>query len=234
MRTSSKPSWLSLELLLQLGIVVVLIPLLPLLITQRWDWWQAWVYALVFAGGFVVSRLLLARKHPDLLAERARGLDHPDAKEWDRTLAPLVALGGAAIPLVAGLDVRFGWSEGFGLLAEMLGLAVMLAGYVLATWALLENRFFSGMVRIQTERGHEVVSSGPYRWVRHPGYVGALLSYLGTSFLLDSAWALLPVLAITGVLVIRTRLEDETLQAELAGYREYAARTRFRLLPGIW
>jgi protein-S-isoprenylcysteine O-methyltransferase Ste14 len=90
------------------------------------------------------------------------------------------------------------------------------------------------MVRIQTERGHQVVSSGPYRWLRHPGYAGALLTYLATPFFLDSRWALLAALFLTVVLVIRTSLEDRTLQEELTGYREYAGRVRFRLLPGVW
>jgi protein-S-isoprenylcysteine O-methyltransferase Ste14 len=99
---------------------------------------------------------------------------------------------------------------------------------------LIENRFFSGMVRIQTDRGHHVISSGPYRWVRHPGYTGALLTYLATPIFLDSLWAFFPVLLLTMVLVIRTRLEDRTLHQKLDGYRDYASRVRYRLLPGVW
>ncbi len=154
---------------------VVVAPFLPLLISQQWDWWQAWVYAIVSILGFVISRALAARRHPDLLAERARMLRHEDAKPWDKTLAPLVGLGGAMIPLVAGLDALFGWSAGFSLPIEVLALAAILVGYALGSHALIENAYFSGMVRIQTDRGQRVVSSGPYRWVRHPGYVGALL-----------------------------------------------------------
>ncbi len=116
----------------------------------------------------------------------------------------------------------------------MVGLALLLAGYALASYALIENAYFSGMVRIQTDRGHQVVSSGPYRWVRHPGYTGALLAYLGTPLLLDSIWALLPAVFLTVALIIRTRLEDQTLQAELDGYRDYAQRVRYRLLPPVW
>lgn len=111
---------------------------------------------------------------------------------------------------------------------------MILAGYSLGTYALIENRFFSGMVRIQTERGHQVVSSGPYRWIRHPGYVGALLTYWFTPLFLDSLWAFIPVAFITIVLIIRTHWEDRTLQNELAGYREYALRVRYRLIPGVW
>jgi protein-S-isoprenylcysteine O-methyltransferase Ste14 len=213
---------------------VVVAPFLPLLISQQWDWWQAWVYALVSIAGFVISRVLAARRNPGLLAERSRFLQHEDAKPWDKTLAPLVGLGGALVPLVAGLEARFGPLAGFSLPIELAALAILVAGYALASYALIENAYFSGMVRIQTDRGQRVISSGPYRWVRHPGYVGALLVYLATPFLLDSVWTLLPALFLTAVLIIRMRLEDQTLQAELPGYHDYAGRVRYRLLPGVW
>jgi protein-S-isoprenylcysteine O-methyltransferase Ste14 len=117
---------------------------------------------------------------------------------------------------------------------KILALIILLAGYALGSYALIENRFFSGMVRIQADRGQQVVSSGPYRWVRHPGYAGALWSYLAMPLFLDSAWAYLPVVFLTIVLVIRTALEDRTLQDELQGYRDYTKRVRYRLLPGVW
>jgi len=109
-----------------------------------------------------------------------------------------------------------------------------MAGYALSSWALVENRFFSGMVRIQTDLGHQVVSSGPYRWMRHPGYAGALLGYLVTPLFLDSALAFLPTLFTSGLYLTRTALEDRTLQNELPGYAEYARRVKYRFLPGIW
>lgn len=147
----------------QLLLFVVVAPFLPLLISRRWQWWEAWVYAIVGVLGFGVSRLLAARRHPDLLAERARFMRHPDAKSWNRILAPLLGLGGAALPLVAGFDALLGWSAGFSLPLKIVALVSMLAGLALATYALMENRFFSGMVRIQTDRGHYVISSGPSR-----------------------------------------------------------------------
>jgi protein-S-isoprenylcysteine O-methyltransferase Ste14 len=199
------------RVVVQMLVFIVVVPFLPLLISGHWDWWEAWTYALIGIFGFVIGRALVARRHPDLLAERARFLKHEDAAPWDKRLAPLVGLGGALVPLVA-----------------------ILAGYALGSYALLANRFFSGMVRIQAERGHHVVSNGPYRWVRHPGYAGALLTYLATPIFLDAAWAFLPALFLTIVLVIRTRLEDRTLQEQLEGYRDYAARVHFRLLPGVW
>lgn len=226
---------LTLRVLLLSFLFVVVGPFLPLLISQQWDWWQAWVYAVVSIVGFVISRALAARRHPDLLAERARSLQtRENAKPWDKTLAPIVALGGSLVALAAGLDARYGWSAGFGLPVELLALAVLVAGYALGSYALIENAYFSGVVRIQADRGQHVVSSGPYRWLRHPGYAGTLLAYLATPFLLDSAWALLPALFLAAVLILRTRLEDQTLQAELDGYRDYAQRVRYRLLPGVW
>ena len=213
---------------------IVVIPFLPLLISRRWDWWEAWTYAAISIFGFAISRALAARRHPDLLAERARFLQHEDAAPWDKVLSPLVGLGGGLLPLVAGLDALFGWSAPFGLPVKTGALVTILLGYALASYALIENRFFSGMVRLQTDRGHRVVSSGPYRWMRHPGYAGALLAYLGTPLFLDSPWAFLPAAFLTVVLIIRTRLEDRFLQEELQGYRDYADRVRYRLVPGIW
>jgi protein-S-isoprenylcysteine O-methyltransferase Ste14 len=141
---------------------------------------------------------------------------------------------GVAILLLAGLDERFGWSTAFGWPVKILALALLLAGYALSSYALIENRFFSSEVRIQAERGHHAVSSGPYRWVRHPGYAGGLLTYIATPLLLDTPWAFLPTALVIVLTVVRTALEDRTLQAELAGYREYAGRVRYRLLPGVW
>jgi protein-S-isoprenylcysteine O-methyltransferase Ste14 len=231
---SNPPRSISLRVIIQVLVFVVVVPFLPLLISGRWGWWEAWVYAIIGILGFAISRFLAARRHPDLLAERARMLRHADAKSWDRVLAPLVGIGGALIPLVAGLEARDNWSTTFSLPVIFVSLVVILAGYVLGSYALIENRFFSGMVRIQFDRGHQVVSSGPYRWMRHPGYVGALLAYLATPFFLDSTWAFIPAVFLSIVLIIRTQLEDRVLQEELPGYREYAVRVRYRLLPGVW
>lgn len=213
---------------------IVVVPSLPLLFSWRWGWWEAWVYAAIAILGFVVSRALAARHHPDLLAERARFLRHENAEPWDRVLAPLVGLGGGLVPLVAGLDARFGWSPPFSLPLKIVALCLILAGYALGSHALIENAYFSGMVRLQTDRGQRVVTSGPYRWVRHPGYAGSLVVYLATPVFLDSAWTFVPALFVTIVLVIRTDLEDRALRERLDGYREYAGEVRYHLVPGVW
>lgn len=213
---------------------VVGVPFLPLLISWRWGWWEAWAYAAISILGFAISRALAARRHPDLLAERARGLAQSEAKSWDRILAPLMALGGGMIPLVAGLDQRFGCSAPFTPVLKGLALLLLPGGYGLAAYALIVNAFFSGVVRIQEERGHRVVSSGPYRWIRHPGYAGALLTYVATPVLLDARWAFLPAAFVTLALMVRTYLEDRALREELEGYAAYARRVRSRVIPGVW
>ncbi len=222
------------KIVAQLLIVIVLIPFLPLLISWRWNWWEAWAYAAVSIVGFIGSRVLVARRNPDLLSERARMLDHENAEPWDRYLAPIVGVGSGVIPLIAGLEAL--WTPGpvYGPAIKLTALMVLVAGYALGSYALLENRFFSGMVRIQTDRGHRVVSTGPYGWIRHPGYTGALLAFTAVPFLLDGRWAVLAVIGLGVALVIRTHLEDRTLQAGLPGYTDYARRVRFRLVPGIW
>jgi protein-S-isoprenylcysteine O-methyltransferase Ste14 len=222
------------RVVIQLLFFIVVIPSLPLLVSWRWDWWEAWVYVLVGILNFAISRVLAARRHPDIIAERARMMQHEDAQPWDKILVPLAGLGGISVLLVAGLDELFGWSPPFSLPLKILSLLVILAGCVLSSYALIENRFFSGMVRLQTDRGHQVVSTGPYRWMRHPGYAGALLIYLVIPVFLNSFWAFLPTVLVIILSVIRTALEDRFLQAELDGYRDYARRVRYRLLPGVW
>lgn len=222
------------RVVVQVLLFIVLLPFLPLLISGRWGWWEAWLYGLTYMGGFAVSRLLAARRHPELVVERAQTLQREDAAPWDRRLFPLLMLASISIVVVAGLDERFGWSGGFPVVLRGLALCLILGGYALSTWALVENPFFSGVARIQAERGQYVVSSGPYRWVRHPGYAGGLMTYLATPLFFDSAWAFLPtVFVILGTLV-RTELEDRMLQEGLVGYREYTQRVRYRILPGVW
>jgi protein-S-isoprenylcysteine O-methyltransferase Ste14 len=196
----------------------------------RWDWLMAWVYTLVSA---VDACLLVMVVSPDLMKERA----HPkaDAKAWDRVLARLTGpLGSTAMLIVAGLNVRFGWPPQVPFAWQAAGLAVFVLGMGLMTWAMIVNNFFSLVVRIQKDRGHTVVSSGPYAYVRHPGYVGGILFQLATPVMLGTLWALVPAGLAACCILVRTALEDKTLQAELDGYKDYAARVHYRLLPGVW
>ena len=145
--------------LLLVFLFIVVIPLLPLFISWQWDWWEAWAYALINIFGFALSRLLAGRKHPDLIRERSRYLQHPNPEPWDKSLSPILGLWGALMPITAGLDARFDLSADFSLAIKLLSLIVFLLGFVLSSYALIENRFFSGMVRIQTERDHHVINS---------------------------------------------------------------------------
>lgn len=215
-------------------IIVLVFPFLPMFISGIWAWWEAWAYAILSILGFVLSRALAVRRHPDILAERARSMEMKDAKPWDKILSPMLAFGSLLILIVAGLDKHYGWTQPFSLSIKITALVVIFLGYVFGSWALIKNRFFSGVVRIQTDRGHHVVTTGPYRFIRHPGYSGALWTYLAMPFLLDSLWALIPMILLVFVLVVRTSLEDKTLQEELPGYKEYAQKTKFRLVPGMW
>ena len=169
------------------------------------------------------------------MAERQNIENVKNAKSWDKVLAPLMAASvGFPVVIVAGLDHRFNWSPEFPLWLIVIGFILISFGYAFATWALAENKFFSSVVRIQTERGHVVCDSGPYRFVRHPGYAGNIPPLLGIVLALESVWTLIPAVVALIIAVIRTALEDQTLQEELSGYRDYARRVHYRLIPWIY
>lgn len=201
----------------------------------RLDWIWGWVWLAVMAAFMAAHPLILIPTNPELLAEREKGLRDKGMKPWDRWIIIFAA---GVFPfaswVVAALDERFGWSEPLPLSVHLAGLLVTVLGYALFLWALASNAFFSEGVRIQTERGHTVATGGPYRYVRHPGYSGAILSFMATPLLLGSLWALVPALAGSGLYVLRTALEDRTLIAELPGYEAYTWQTRYRLLPHVW
>ena len=136
--------------------------------------------------------------------------------------------------IVAGLDQRYSWSSGIEPVAQIVAMLAVIAGHALVVWATDVNAFFSQVVRIQTERGHTVIDNGPYRYVRHPAYAGAVLLVLGAPIMLGSWWALIPGVICAVLMIVRTALEDKTLQAELPGYVEFTHHTRYRLLPGVW
>jgi len=197
----------------------------------RLDWALGWAFIGVYAaGGMAIAAFI----EPELIAERAR--IKADARTWDTMLMGFTKLLSLILPLVAGLDMRWGWTQQTYRPAtvHLIALACAALGQLLSSWAVIANRFFSDVIRIQTDRGHTVVSDGPYRFVRHPGYVGIILYSLAAPFLLDSPWALIPGGVTALLIIVRTVVEDRTLLAELDGYREYAQQTRYRLLPGVW
>lgn len=201
----------------------------------RLDWRMGWLYVALLFALMLGTWLFVARVDPSLLAERARSLSHPDSKPWDKPLIIVMALiGPVATWVVAGLDQRFGWGPHVPSALQAAAAVVIALGGLFTSWAMVTNRFFSAVVRIQRDRGHFVVTSGPYRFVRHPGYTGALLVTLAAPLMLDASWAGIPAAGVVFAVIARTALEDRTLRAELPGYAEYAQRTRYRLVPRVW
>ncbi len=211
---------------------IVMAAVILFLCAGRWDWVWGWATVGTLAFWVGATALVVIPRHPQVLAERLG--PRKDAKAWDTALVSLVGVFVLAIYVVAGLDVRYAWTTGFPSVAQTAGLIAALLGYAVVVWATATNAYFSLNVRIQKERGHTVVTGGPYRFFRHPGYVGSILAYLGTPILLGSSWAILLGIVTAVLMIARTALEDKTLQAELPGYPEYARRVRYRLLPGIW
>ena len=152
---------------------------------------------------------------------------------WDWAFFGVFNTALVAVVWVAHLDIRSGWAP-LPLWTWPIGLVLFVLGGGLFLRAMAENPFFEKTVRIQTERGHRVIDTGPYRVVRHPGYVGLFAWILSFPFLLTSAWALLPTGLAMASLLVRTALEDRMLRTKLPGYTEFAERIRWRLIPGVW
>ena len=220
---------------IRLVAVYLLVPLILFVCGGDLGWWQAWLYALLIVTAGIGGRIWAEWRHPGLMAERQNLENLKTAKAWDKVLAPLMAVSVVyPMVIVAGLDHRFEWSPEFPLWLNLIGFILISLGYAFAAWALAENRFFYSVVRIGTDQGHVVCDSGPYRFVRHPGYAGNILALFGIVLALGSVWALIPAAVASIIAVIRTVLEDKTLQEELPGYRDYARRVRYRLIPGMY
>lgn len=198
----------------------------------RLDWVMGWALVGIMLAWSTATALVVIHRNPGFLAERVG--PRKGAKTWDVVILSIIGLVTIVRCVVAGLDQRFGWTRGISPSLQITMLAVAVLGYALVVWATAANPFFSQVFRIQEERGHTVATGGPYRYVRHPGYVGTILFELAVPVMLGSWWALIPGGVSALLSVVRTALEDRTLLDELDGYREYAERTRYRLLPGIW
>jgi len=179
-----------------------------------------------------LASIVMLPNHKEVVEKRSKGAQ--GGKTWDRWLTQLTMIPALGTLVVAGLDQRWIWTAPLPVWVRLLGGLGFIAGYILLLWAMLNNPFFSQVVRIQEERGHKAVSAGPYHFMRHPGYLGMATSLLGAVFLLDTLWGLVSFSCYMVLLITRTTLEDRTLQAELPGYAEYASHTRYRLIPGVW
>jgi protein-S-isoprenylcysteine O-methyltransferase Ste14 len=194
-------------------------------------WDEAWLFLGLLLFIFAVNLVVIGLKNPALLRERLKK-DAPQ-KPFDRLVVTLSIPLSLAV-LVAGLDaVRFGWSS-VPPHWTYVGALLFLLGDIPVAWAMATNPFLERMVRLQEERGHRPITSGPYRVVRHPMYVGVIVMFGGWPLVLGSLWAYLPVGLLAALLVVRTALEDRYLRRELPGYEEYTRQTRYRLLPGVW
>ncbi len=198
----------------------------------RLNWLNAWVYIGLYVVWLPINFVFMMRLNPDVIAERAksRGM-----RDWDKLVAGLgAAMYLLGIQITAGLDERFGWTEQMALAVQSAGAVAVVLGGVLFSWAMITNAYFATVVRIQQERGHAVCNTGPYQFVRHPGYVGVIIQSLAVPLMLGSLWALIPGGLAVLLMIVRTALEDRTLQDELDGYRDYTKQVRYRLLPGVW
>jgi protein-S-isoprenylcysteine O-methyltransferase Ste14 len=200
-------------------------------VAGRWDYWQAWIYSGINMIVLVLMGTLLTR-NSELVEERLNPKE--GMKGWDKfyfavtTPLYMIAL------VVAGLDARFGWTTNIPLTVYWASVLMYLIGQGIFLWARYTNNYFSSVVRIQTDRGHAVCKEGPYRYVRHPGYVGGFLFTITIGLILGSWWASIPQILAALMLVWRTAREDKTLQAELPGYADFTKETKYRLLPGVW
>jgi len=196
----------------------------------RIDYWQGWVFNGLNIIFILLSYFLLP---PELIQERLKPGE--GMKRWDKIFLIVYVPVFLAILIISVLDGgRFTWEPRIPIFIIIIGIVMYTIGQIITLWAKKVNKFFSSVVRIQKDRRQTVCKSGPYQYVRHPGYFGGILFITATPLVLGSFWGLIPAVIAVFLLVIRTYLEDETLQRELEGYMEYTNEVRYRLLPGIW
>ena len=222
-----------LKIVLKWGITVALFAGVLFGSAGRLDLPMVWAYLGAYSGLLLAFALIMSKRDPGLLEERRRA--GPGVKKWDRLLLTIYGILFFATLIVASVDVgRFHWSDTVPLGLQIVGLAICAVSFGIVWWATWVNTYFSRMVRIQRDRGQRVVTTGPYQYVRHPGYAANIVIWPGTALALGSWWAMLPAVGIIVVYILRTVLEDRTLHEELEGYAEYAEQVRYRLLPGVW
>jgi protein-S-isoprenylcysteine O-methyltransferase Ste14 len=199
----------------------------------RLDWTRGWIFVALYVIGMGLIGVVVKRANPDLVEARAKWR-RKDTKPFDKVFLAIFVPLSTIHPAIGALDVaRFGWSDMAGWWMWV-GIVMFIPGMALMAWSMVANRHAETTVRIQTDRDHKVVTQGPYRFVRHPMYVGAIVMYFASALILGSEWALWTAGVILVSLVWRTALEDRTLRRELTGYEEFARQTRYRLVPGVW
>jgi protein-S-isoprenylcysteine O-methyltransferase Ste14 len=221
--------------LIRFAFTVIFMLAIMFLAAGTFRWWEAWAYVVTTLSFIFISRLHLIAKNPALAAERASADQQENVQPWDRILMPLTAVYLPLLSLVmAGLDKRFGLTPQLPIGIKIPSLLLLFAGSGIGHWAMLSNTFFSSQVRVQTDRHHQVVKAGPYRYVRHPGYAGSILSWVMSPIFFSSWLVLLTSIASIIASGIRTYKEDLFLQENLPGYQDYTKEVRWRWIPGIW
>lgn len=196
------------------------------------SWTRGWIHLALFVITFIVNVIVLLRFNRATLLARMR--PRPTEEAVEKTLVPFIFTALVALPVIAGLDaVRYEWTQ-LPIWVAYPGIVLHAFGDAMLLWAMLVNPYLEGAIRVQTERGHKVIRRGPYAIIRHPFYVGMFLVFCGGPLVLGSAWSFVPVIALGIGLVVRTAFEDHMLKRQLPGYEEYAQKTRYRLVPGIW
>lgn len=214
---------------IQVVLQVVMFAILLFVSSGQIAWLWAWIYLCTYVLIIIINAFILP---VDLIEERGKSKEN--VKKWDKVIMTLNIFPALGILVVAGLDYRFSWSPAIADWINVSALILMLLGHAFFSWSMISNHFFSTAVRLQFDRSHQVATRGPYKYVRHPGYVGFMILNLSTPLILGSLWALIPGTILTILFLIRTALEDKTLQNELEGYKEYAQKVTYRLIPGVW
>lgn len=224
---------LALKALAFLVIIFLYFSLILFLAAGTLAWPAAWIYLILLCGWLLIGILLLLRYNPGLLEERLN-TSPTNQKAWDKLFILPAHLFFFAWTALMPLDaVRFHWSR-MPLALQVVGAVVIVVSCVLLSLVFRENPYLSGVVRIQEERGHTTITTGPYQYVRHPMYVGGLLLFLGIPLLLGSWYGLLAILLFTPVFLVRAVLEERTLRQELSGYDAYMEQVKYRLIPHVW
>jgi protein-S-isoprenylcysteine O-methyltransferase Ste14 len=215
--------------LIQVSMSIIITLIILLVSAGKIKWIYAWIYTLASVVVIITNAFIFPS---ELISERGRKKEN--VEKWDKIITGIIIIPWYTLYIIAGLDIRFGWSPELALWVHITALISFILGNAFVSWAMIANNYFSTKVRIQYDRGHTVSSGGPYGYIRHPGYFGMIIFLLSTPILLGSYWALLPAIMTVILLIIRTSFEDDTLKSKLEGYKEYADRVKYRLISGIW
>lgn len=193
----------------------------------KWHW--AWIFIFLNIFILILNSFILPL---ELIEER--GKKKKDAKKWDKILTKISIIPLLGINIISGLDYHFNWSGQLNIIMNIFSLVIYLFSSMFITWSMISNKYFSTMVRIQIDRGHQVASSGPYKYIRHPGYLGFIIMMFAIPLALGSLYGLILSVISAILFIIRTSLEDKTLKDELNGYLEYSENVKYKLIPFVW